>query len=86
MESHVESEQQAVAKPFRVSIEGNIGAGKSTLITHFSSFPDVDAHVVSCYIKFEKYGLNYSPRDSPVQSQGTQTLQSNLYLVKHYSS
>jgi deoxyadenosine/deoxycytidine kinase len=59
MEAHVESAQQAVAKPFRVSIEGNIGAGKSTLITHFSCFPDVDAHQVSCYIKFEKYAVNF---------------------------
>jgi hypothetical protein len=54
MESHIESAQQTVVKPFRVSVEGNIGAGKSTLITHFSSFPDVDARMVSCYIKFQK--------------------------------
>ncbi|XP_023711144.1 thymidine kinase 2, mitochondrial isoform X7 [Cryptotermes secundus] len=45
VESHIESAQQAVVKPFRVSVEGNIGAGKSTLITHFSSYPDVDAHM-----------------------------------------
>ncbi|KAJ9583803.1 hypothetical protein L9F63_021853, partial [Diploptera punctata] len=32
-------------KPFRVSIEGNIGAGKSTLIQYFSRFPEVDVHV-----------------------------------------
>ncbi|PSN44844.1 Deoxynucleoside kinase [Blattella germanica] len=32
-------------RPFRVSIEGNIGAGKSTLIKHFSNFPDVDLHM-----------------------------------------
>lgn len=32
---------------FKVSIEGNIGCGKSTLINHFKSFSEVDAHLVS---------------------------------------
>jgi deoxyadenosine/deoxycytidine kinase len=83
MESNIESAQHTIAKPFRVSVEGNIGAGKSTLITHFSSFPDVDAHMVSCYIKFEKCTLSYSPRDPPVGSQGSHALQFNFYLVEN---
>jgi ABC-type thiamine transport system ATPase subunit len=81
MESHIESVQQAVVKPFRVSVEGNIGAGKSTLITHFSGFPDVDAYMVSCFTNFQKCALNYHPREPPVESHGTPlgwTLQPNL--------
>jgi hypothetical protein len=71
MQSDIESAQQAVVSPFHVSVEGNIGAGKSTLITHFSSFPDVDAHVVSSYITVQECALNNYPRDPPVESQGT---------------
>lgn len=33
--------------PLKVSIEGNIGCGKSTLINYFKNFPDVDARLVS---------------------------------------
>lgn len=33
--------------PLRVSIEGNVGCGKSTLIRHFKNFIDVDAKAVS---------------------------------------
>ncbi|XP_063218259.1 deoxynucleoside kinase-like [Bacillus rossius redtenbacheri] len=32
-------------RPFRVSVEGNIGSGKSTLIKHFANFPDVDVQL-----------------------------------------
>ncbi|XP_021931790.1 deoxynucleoside kinase-like isoform X2 [Zootermopsis nevadensis] len=42
MESQV---LQDTVKPFRVSIEGNIGAGKSEMIKHFSGFTDVNAHM-----------------------------------------
>nr|CAD7269520.1 unnamed protein product [Timema shepardi] len=31
--------------PFRVSVEGNIGCGKSTFIKHFGQFPQVDSHL-----------------------------------------
>lgn len=31
-------------RPFRVSIEGNIGCGKSTLIKYLSGVPTVDAY------------------------------------------
>lgn len=34
--------------PLKVSIEGNIGCGKSTLINYFKNFPEVDARLVSC--------------------------------------
>lgn len=48
METHVESiQEETIVKPFRVSVEGNIGAGKSTFINHFGIFPDVDIHMVS---------------------------------------
>nr|CAD7588264.1 unnamed protein product [Timema genevievae] len=33
-------------RPFRVSVEGNIGCGKSTLIRHFGQFPQVDSHLL----------------------------------------
>lgn len=33
-------------RPFRVSIEGNIGAGKSTLIEYFKSYPEIEAYGV----------------------------------------
>lgn len=52
MESQV---LQDTVKPFRVSIEGNIGAGKSEMIKHFSGFTDVDAHMVSLYTKYQKH-------------------------------
>ncbi|CAB3251868.1 unnamed protein product [Arctia plantaginis] len=36
---------RAIAKrPFRVSIEGNIGSGKSTCIKFFDKYPNVDKH------------------------------------------
>ncbi|XP_023023109.1 deoxynucleoside kinase isoform X2 [Leptinotarsa decemlineata] len=31
-------------RPFRVSIEGNIGAGKSTLIQYFQNMPEIDTY------------------------------------------
>ncbi|KAK8395520.1 hypothetical protein O3P69_005555 [Scylla paramamosain] len=44
----IASEDAAVEKskscPFVVSIEGNIGSGKSTFLKHFSSMPGVDTH------------------------------------------
>lgn len=36
-------------RPFRVSIEGNIGAGKSTLIKYFSNIPGIETFAVSVY-------------------------------------
>lgn len=48
LETHMESIQvETIVKPFRVTVEGNIGAGKSTFINHFCTFPDVDIHMVS---------------------------------------
>lgn len=32
--------------PFKVAIEGNIGAGKSTLIDYYSQFPNVEVYPV----------------------------------------
>nr|CAD7429412.1 unnamed protein product [Timema monikensis] len=34
-------------RPFRVSVEGNIGCGKSTFIKHFGQFPQVDSHLAT---------------------------------------
>lgn len=34
-------------RPFRVSIEGNIGSGKSTCIKFFDKYPNVEKHPVS---------------------------------------
>lgn len=34
-------------RPFRVSIEGNIGSGKSTCIKFFDGFQNVEKHAVS---------------------------------------
>lgn len=31
-------------KPFRVSVEGNIGSGKSTLMKYFQRFPYIQTH------------------------------------------
>lgn len=36
----------ASKRPFRVSIEGNIGSGKSTCIKFFEKFRNVEAHPV----------------------------------------
>lgn len=33
-------------RPFRVSIEGNIGSGKSTCINFFEKYPNVETHAV----------------------------------------
>lgn len=33
-------------RPFRVSVEGNIGAGKSSLINYFSKFPGIETFPV----------------------------------------
>ncbi|OWR42222.1 deoxynucleoside kinase-like [Danaus plexippus] len=32
------------SRPFRVSIEGNIGSGKSTCIKYFDKYPNIDKH------------------------------------------
>lgn len=37
-------------RPFRVSVEGNIGAGKSTLIKYFQNFAGIETYPVSVYI------------------------------------
>lgn len=34
-------------RPYRVSIEGNIGSGKSTCIKHFEKYNNVETHAVS---------------------------------------
>lgn len=36
-------------RPFRVSIEGNIGAGKSTMIKYFTSFSGIETYTVSTF-------------------------------------
>lgn len=41
------SVQMAGKRPFRVSIEGNIGSGKSTCIKFFEKFNHVQTHAVS---------------------------------------
>lgn len=33
-------------RPFRVSVEGNIGAGKSSMMQYFSTFPGIETHMV----------------------------------------
>ena len=37
-------EKMPVHKPFVVAVEGNIGAGKSTMINYFRGFDDVQIH------------------------------------------
>lgn len=39
-------------RPFRVSIEGNIGAGKSSLIKYFSNFPGIETYPVMIIILY----------------------------------
>jgi ABC-type transport system involved in cytochrome c biogenesis ATPase subunit len=56
MESQIQEDK---VKRFRVSVEGNIGAGKSTMIRHFAGFPDVDAHMVSYYTKCQQHTLSF---------------------------
>lgn len=41
--------------PFRVAVEGNIGAGKSTLIDYYKSYPNVDVYPVSCYYRYRLF-------------------------------
>lgn len=38
------SDEKPRSRPFVVSIEGNIGSGKSTFLQHFASMPGVDTH------------------------------------------
>lgn len=38
-------------RPFRVSVEGNIGAGKSTMLKYFSSFAGIETYMVSMSLK-----------------------------------
>lgn len=38
--------KQIIKRPFRVSIEGNVGSGKSTLIKYFENFKEVEANPV----------------------------------------
>lgn len=42
-------------RPFRVSIEGNIGAGKSSVINYLATFPGVEVYDV-CNTGFETNG------------------------------
>lgn len=42
--------QQIIKKPFRVAIEGNVGAGKSTLINYFENFNEVEINPVSIHL------------------------------------
>lgn len=45
---HLASAVRATNKrPFRVSIEGNIGSGKSTCIKYFDKYPNVEKHAVN---------------------------------------
>jgi deoxynucleoside kinase len=37
-------ETPCAKRPFRVSVEGNIGAGKSTLIEYFNSFSGIETY------------------------------------------
>ncbi|XP_018897256.2 deoxynucleoside kinase isoform X2 [Bemisia tabaci] len=39
----VKMDKKLKKRPFKVSIEGNVGCGKSTLIDYFKQFPEVDA-------------------------------------------
>lgn len=39
-------------RPFRVSIEGNIGAGKSTLIKYFENMPGIETYPVCDHVFF----------------------------------
>jgi deoxynucleoside kinase len=40
-------ETPCAKRPFRVSVEGNIGAGKSTLIEYFNSFSGIETYRVN---------------------------------------
>ena len=45
--SNIESENKDTLntkRPFVVSIEGNIGSGKSTMINYFKNFTDIQIH------------------------------------------
>ena len=42
-EKHAE-ENRDTKRPFVVSIEGNIGSGKSTMINYFKNFQDIQIH------------------------------------------
>jgi KaiC/GvpD/RAD55 family RecA-like ATPase len=35
-----------IKRPFVVSVEGNIGSGKSSFLTHFQSYPGVKIYSV----------------------------------------
>lgn len=43
-------EKQTIKYPFRVAIEGNVGAGKSTLMKYFEYFNEVDLNLVSVHL------------------------------------
>ena len=42
-ERHAEDKRDT-KRPFVVSIEGNIGSGKSTMINYFKNFQDIQIH------------------------------------------
>lgn len=44
--------ESTMDKPFKVSIEGNIGVGKSTLIRYFDGLSGIETHPVSCITNF----------------------------------
>lgn len=50
-------------RPFRVSIEGNIGAGKSTLIDYFSQISGIETYGVSPLASLSRFSRLFSPRN-----------------------
>lgn len=52
---------QIIKKPFRVAIEGNVGAGKSTLIKYFEHFNEVETNpvIIDLFSLFTFFLNNY---------------------------
>lgn len=44
--------QREMKKPFVVSVEGNIGSGKSVFLNHFQTYPGVNTYTVIDFLLY----------------------------------
>ncbi|KAG7161760.1 Thymidine kinase 2-like 1 [Homarus americanus] len=74
--SEMPSEMKMRSRPFTVSIEGNIGSGKSTFLQYFSATPGVATH--QSYVQLTRLNIHLQQSSSPVKLI-ERSLQNNRY-------